>query len=52
MGEDLVKIVHGDIKKYTAVLFTGSGTINIDACVNSLIPEATQIGRASCRERV
>ena len=36
MGEDLVKIVHGDLNKYTAVLFTGSGTINIDACVNSL----------------
>ena len=31
MGEDLVKIVHGDLNKYTAVLFTGSGTINIDA---------------------
>ena len=37
MGEDLVKIVHGDLNKYTAVLFTGSGTINIDACVNSLV---------------
>ena len=24
MGEDLVKIVHGDLNKYTAVLFTGS----------------------------
>ncbi|SFI08553.1 2-aminoethylphosphonate-pyruvate transaminase [Pseudobutyrivibrio sp. OR37] len=35
---DLVKIVHGD-GKYTAVLFCGSGTINIDVCLNSLIPE-------------
>ena len=38
MGVDLVKIVHGDLDKYSAVLFCGSGTVNIDACVNSLIP--------------
>lgn len=38
MGEDLVKIVHGDLDKYTAVLFCGSGTVNIDACINSLLP--------------
>ena len=36
---DLVKIVHGDPDVYTAVLFCGSGTINIDACINSLLPE-------------
>lgn len=35
---DLVKIVHGDPEKYAAVLFCGSGTINIDACINSLLP--------------
>lgn len=39
MGEDLVKIVHGDLDKYTAVLFCGSGTVNIDACINSLLPD-------------
>ncbi|MCT4605977.1 MAG: 2-aminoethylphosphonate--pyruvate transaminase [Marinisporobacter sp.] len=38
MRDELVKIVHGDLKKYTSVLFCGSGTINIDACVNSLLP--------------
>lgn len=43
MGDELVKIVHGDLNKYTAVLFTGSGTINIDACVNSLVPEGKKI---------
>ncbi|MBR0598988.1 2-aminoethylphosphonate aminotransferase [Sinanaerobacter chloroacetimidivorans] len=43
MGEDLVKIVHGDLKKYTAVLFCGSGTVNIDACVNSLLPEGKKM---------
>lgn len=43
MGEDLVKIVHGDLDKYTAVLFCGSGTINIDACISSLVPEGKKI---------
>lgn len=36
---DLLKIVHADPKEYTSVLFTGSGTINIDICLNSLLPE-------------
>ena len=27
--KDLVRIVHGDLEKYTSVLFCGSGTINI-----------------------
>ena len=38
MREYLVRIVHGDLYKYTAVLFCGSGTINIDICINSLLP--------------
>lgn len=37
LREDLVKIVHGDPDKYTSVLFCGSGTINIDVCINSLL---------------
>jgi 2-aminoethylphosphonate-pyruvate transaminase len=37
--KDLVKIVHGDPQKYTAVIFTGSGTIIQDVCINSLVPE-------------
>ena len=41
--EDLVKIVHGDSEKYTSVLFCGSGTINIDVCLNSLLPENKKI---------
>lgn len=36
---DLVKIVHGDPDKYVSVLFCGSGTLNIDVCINSLLPE-------------
>jgi 2-aminoethylphosphonate-pyruvate transaminase len=36
---DLLKIVHANPKKYTSVLFCGSGTLNIDVCLNSLLPE-------------
>ena len=43
LREDLVKIVHGDLEKYTSVLFCGSGTINIDVCINSLVPEGGKI---------
>lgn len=35
---DLLKIVHADPKKYVSVLFCGSGTLNIDVCLNSLLP--------------
>ena len=35
--KDLVKIVHGDEREYTAVLFCGSGTISMDVCLNSLL---------------
>ena len=41
--EDLVKIVHGDLNEYTSVLFCGSGTINIDVCLNSLLPANKKI---------
>lgn len=41
--EDLVRIVHGNVDEYTAVLFCGSGTINIDVCLNSLLPEGKKI---------
>lgn len=40
---DLVKIVHGNPNEYTSVLFCGSGTINIDVCLNSLLPEDKKI---------
>lgn len=43
MRDDLVKIVHGNTDEYTAVLFCGSGTINIDICLNSLLPEGKKI---------
>lgn len=43
MREDLVRIVHGDPDTYTSVLFCGSGTINIDICLNSLLPEGKKV---------
>ena len=43
LREDLVKVVHGDLQKYTSVLFCGSGTINIDVCINSLLPEGKKV---------
>ena len=35
---DLLKTVHADPQQYTSVLFCGSGTLNIDVCLNSLLP--------------
>ena len=43
LREALVEIVHGDKDKYTSVLFCGSGTINIDICINSLLPEGKKV---------
>lgn len=42
LRDDLVKIVHGS-DAYTAVLFCGSGTINIDVCLNSLLPAGKKV---------
>lgn len=41
--EGLLKVVHADPEKYAAVLFCGSGTINMDICLNSLLPEGKKI---------
>ena len=43
LRHDLLKIVHADPNKYTSVLFCGSGTINIDVCINSLLPAQKKI---------
>jgi 2-aminoethylphosphonate-pyruvate transaminase len=43
LREDLVRMAHGDVDKHTAVLFAGSGTIGIDICLNSLLPEGKKI---------
>lgn len=43
LRKDLLKVVHADEEDYTAVLFCGSGTINIDVCLNSLLPAEKKI---------
>ncbi len=43
LREDLVKIVHGNLEEYTSVLFCGSGTINIDVAISSLLPEGKKV---------
>lgn len=40
---DLLKVVHAPADQYTSVLFCGSGTINIDVCINSLLPQGKKI---------
>lgn len=43
LRSDLLKVVHAPEDDYTSVLFCGSGTINIDICINSLVPEGKKI---------
>lgn len=43
LRSDLLKVVHAPENQYTSVLFCGSGTINIDICINSLVPEGKKI---------
>lgn len=43
LRNDLLKVVHAPEKLYTSVLFCGSGTINIDICLNSLVPEGKKV---------
>lgn len=43
LRSDLLKIVHAPEDQYTTVLFCGSGTINIDICINSLVPAGKKV---------
>ncbi|MBR1472251.1 MAG: 2-aminoethylphosphonate aminotransferase [Lachnospiraceae bacterium] len=43
LRNDLLKVVHADPAEYTTVLFCGSGTINMDICLNSLLPAGKKI---------
>jgi len=43
LRSDLLKVVHAPEDEYTSVLFCGSGTINIDVCINSLVPEGKKV---------
>ena len=40
---DLLRVAHAPEEKYTSVLFCGSGTINIDICLNSLLPDDKKV---------
>jgi 2-aminoethylphosphonate-pyruvate transaminase len=42
LRRDLVRVVHGG-DDYTAVLFCGSGTLNMDVCLNSLLPAGKKV---------
>ena len=39
LRSDLLRVAHAPADRFTSVLFCGSGTINIDVCLNSLLPE-------------
>ena len=43
LRDDLLKVVHADPEEYTTVPFCGSGTLNIDVCLNSLLPDGKKI---------
>lgn len=43
LRSDLLRVVHAPEEEYSSVLFCGSGTINIDICINSLVPEGKKI---------
>jgi len=43
MRKDLLKVVHADPNDFTTILFCGSGTVTMDACINSLLPENKKI---------
>lgn len=43
INKDLVRIVHGEESKYACVMFSGSGTVCMDSCLNSLLPEGKKI---------
>ena len=43
VSEDLVRVVHGKTNEYAAVIFAGSGTINIDVAISSLVPDGKKV---------
>ena len=43
VAQGLLKIVHADAKEFSCVLFCGSGTLNMDVCLNSLLPARKKV---------
>ncbi len=42
ISQNLVKVAHG-MDHYTAVLFSGSGTAAVEACISSVVPEGKTV---------
>lgn len=40
VAADLLRVAHAPAEEFAAVLFAGSGTLAMDVCVNSLLPES------------
>ena len=38
VAADLLRVVHASTERFSCVLFWGSGTLNMDVCLNSLLP--------------
>ena len=43
LQDGLLRIVHADPNEFSAILFCGSGTINMDICLNSLLPKDKKV---------
>ena len=43
IADDLLRVVHVGKDTHAAVLFCGSGTLSMDVCLNSLLPEGKKI---------
>ena len=43
LRSDLLRVAHAPASDFTSVLFCGSGTLNIDVCLNSLLPEGKRV---------
>ena len=43
LRRDLLRVVHAEPQEYEAVLFCGSGTVCMDVCINSLVPNNKKI---------
>lgn len=43
LRSDILRVAHAPEDQFSAILFCGSGTINIDITINSLVPEGKKI---------
>lgn len=43
LSHDLLRVVHANPAEYSCVLFAGSGTLNMDVCLNSLLPAGKKL---------